>query len=83
MFQVTPRGTKRQKKSSFLPNESSCTDGKTMEKSLLKALLTDTGEFIMRRKSMGRRRSRKIFRKYAKSRKVNYRRPVSRGGIRF
>jgi len=37
----------------------------------------------MRRKSMRRGKSRKVFRKYAKSKKINYKRPVSRGGIRF
>lgn len=38
---------------------------------------------MRRRQKMSRGRSRRVFRKYAKTRKVNYRRPISRGGIRF
>lgn len=38
---------------------------------------------MARRRRMSRGKSRKVFRKYAKSRKVNYKMPVRRGGIRF
>lgn len=55
-----------------------------MKESLLKAPLTLIGENKMAyRKRMSRKKSRRVFRKYAKSKKVNYRRPVSRGGIRL
>jgi len=38
---------------------------------------------MARRRRMSRGKSRKVFQRYARSRKVNYKRPISRGGIRF
>lgn len=40
-------------------------------------------EKAVMRRGINRRKSRRIFRKYSRSRRVNHRPPVRRGGIRF